>query len=191
MASPQNQLELRAPLVLMRRPVPALRTHEKKQLTAKRQTSKPSQQQSSPPHITASISPVEHNRSAEYPATYDATTPANALAVPRAVPVAEADVQTPLVAAVQQARPDHAYSPPPQYPISLREKGICGVVWLRIWVDRNGLPAEIRVAKGSGYRLFDDAALRAVERWRFVPARSGENSLASWVEFAVRFTLSG
>jgi periplasmic protein TonB len=91
----------------------------------------------------------------------------------------------------QGARPDYAYNPQPDYPMLLREQGVGGVVWLRVWVDSDGRPVEIKLAKGSGYRLLDDAALRAVKLWRFVPAKNGEQRLASWVEFPIRFTLNG
>lgn len=97
----------------------------------------------------------------------------------------------PELAPAQAARPDYAYNPQPDYPMLLRDQGVGGVVWLRVWVDREGRPGEIRLARGSGYRLLDDAALRAVRQWRFVPARSGEETLASWVEFPIRFTLNG
>jgi TonB family protein len=92
---------------------------------------------------------------------------------------------------LQTARPDHAHNPKPDYPLALRDQGISGVVWLRVWVDPTGRPREIELAKGSGYRLFDEAALRAVQHWRFIPAKSAQQSFASWVEFAVRFELNG
>jgi protein TonB len=92
---------------------------------------------------------------------------------------------------IQVARPDYAYNPQPDYPMLLREQGVGGVVWLRVWVDSDGRPIEIKLAKGSGYRLLDDAALRAVKLWRFIPAKNGEQRLASWVEFPIRFTLNG
>ena len=91
---------------------------------------------------------------------------------------------------IQGAHPDYAYNPQPDYPLLLREQGVGGVVWLRVWVDSEGRPVEIKLAKGSGYRLLDDAALRAVKQWRFIPAKNGEQRLASWVEFPIRFTLN-
>ena len=91
----------------------------------------------------------------------------------------------------QSARPDYAYNPQPDYPMLLREHGVGGVVWLRVWVDSEGQPAQIQLAKGSGYRLLDDAAMRAVKHWRFIPAQHGEQRLASWVEFPIRFSLNG
>jgi len=92
---------------------------------------------------------------------------------------------------LQTARPDHAHNPKPAYPLALRDLGVSGVVWLRVWVDNTGRPREIELARGSGYRLFDEAALRAVQHWRFVPAKHEQQSLASWVEFAVRFEING
>ena len=91
----------------------------------------------------------------------------------------------------ESAQPTHALNPPPDYPITLRQRGIEGTVWLRVRVDRSGLPEQIILFKTSGYRLFDEAALRAVARWRFRPARSNGQYLASWVEFPVRFILQG
>ena len=89
------------------------------------------------------------------------------------------------------ARPQHHLNPPPDYPVMLRQRGIEGTVWLRVRVDRAGLPEQIVLFKTSGYRLFDEAALRAVARWRFKPARSQGTTMVSWVEFPVRFTLQG
>ncbi len=111
----------------------------------------------------------------------------------QAQPTAQASVSEGQAVAkpLQMARPDHAHSPKPAYPLALRDLGVSGVVWLRVWVDKNGRPREIELAKGSGYRLFDEAALRAVQHWHFVPAKNEQQSLASWVEFAVRFEING
>lgn len=102
-----------------------------------------------------------------------------------------ADETSPDVQPVQAAKPEYAYNPQPDYPLLLREQGVGGVVWLRVWVDSDGHPGEIKLAKGSGYRLLDDSALRAVRHWRFTPAKKGGSSLASWIEFPIRFTLNG
>jgi protein TonB len=91
----------------------------------------------------------------------------------------------------EYAQPTHILNPRPDYPITLRQRGIEGTVWLRVRVDRSGLPEQIILFKTSGYRLFDEAALRAVARWRFRPARSNGQYLASWVEFPVHFILQG
>ncbi len=91
----------------------------------------------------------------------------------------------------EDAKPEHALNAPPDYPITLRQRGIEGTVWLRVRVDHAGLPEQIVLFKTSGYRLFDEAALRAVSRWRCKPAKSQGRHLATWVEFPVRFILRG
>jgi len=76
------------------------------------------------------------------------------------------------------------------YPPLLRERGIEGRVLLQVRVDEQGQPAEIRVADGSGWRLLDEAARLLTQGCRFVPARRGEQTLASWIEYPVRFALN-
>jgi protein TonB len=131
------------------------------------------------------------------PATDAARTDAVASAATQPVPVVASVASKPSEDTrpdgppLQAGKPDYAYNPQPDYPMLLREQGVGGVVWLRVWVDSDGHPGEIKLAKGSGYRLLDDAALRAVRLWRFVPAKQGAQSLASWVEFPIRFTLNG
>jgi TonB family protein len=120
------------------------------------------------------VTPVRSPRKQTQPTAQDSVSESQAVAKP-----------------LQTARPDHAHSPKPAYPLALRDLGVSGVVWLRVWVDKNGRPREIELAKGSGYRLFDEAALRAVQHWHFVPAKNEQQSLASWVEFAVRFEING
>lgn len=119
-------------------------------------------------------------------ATAEAAPPTAAAPPPTAV---VAPAARPEPAAVQLARPDHAHSPQPEYPMALRELGVQGTVLLRVWVEPDGRPGDIRLARSSGQRLFDDAALRAVRNWRFLPARAGEQAIASWVEFPIRFNL--
>ncbi len=125
------------------------------------------------------------------PVTDAARTDAVASAATQPVPVVASEDTRPDGPPLQAGKPDYAYNPQPDYPMLLREQGVGGVVWLRVWVDSDGHPGEIKLAKGSGYRLLDDAALRAVRLWRFVPAKQGAQSLASWVEFPIRFTLNG
>ena len=92
---------------------------------------------------------------------------------------------------VKKAQPDYAYNPQPDYPLLMRDQGIGGVVWLRAMVEPDGTARDINLLKSSGYRLLDEAAMRAVRSWRFIPARRGDQTLASWVEFPIRFSLQG
>ena len=90
---------------------------------------------------------------------------------------------------LRAASADHRHCPPAPYPPALRERGIEGAVVLRVRVDTRGQAADVHVLAGSGFRLFDEAALHQVRRCRFQPAMRGEAALESWVEFPVRFAL--
>lgn len=112
------------------------------------------------------------------PSPARASTPLNLAAAP-------ADIGRSLRA----AQADHRHCAPAPYPPALRERGIEGAVTLRVRVDTQGHAADVRVMSGSGFRLFDEAALRQVRSCRFQPAMRGDAALESWVEFPVRFAL--
>jgi len=80
-------------------------------------------------------------------------------------------------------------NPPPEYPAVARRRGQEGLVLLAVLVNESGAPGQVRVAESSGSSVLDDAALEAVQRWTFVPARRGEKPVAAWVEVPVRFRL--
>lgn len=89
--------------------------------------------------------------------------------------------------ALQTAR--RAACAPAPHPLALRERGIEGVVRLRVWVDELGRAGQVLLAASSGWRLFDDAAMAQARRCPFHPARQGSQPVGSWVEFPVRFAL--
>ena len=62
------------------------------------------------------------------------------------------------------------YSPVPAYPAEASASHVQGEVKLSADVDRDGKVASVRVI--SGPPLLRDAALAAVQRWRYRPYRS-------------------
>lgn len=88
------------------------------------------------------------------------------------------------------AQADRRQCPPAPHPAALRERGIEGAVVLRVKVDMQGRPADVQLLAGSGWRLFDEAALQQVRACRFIPATQGGQAIDSWVEFPVRFALA-
>jgi protein TonB len=94
--------------------------------------------------------------------------------------------------AVEPARFNVAYlnNPPPDYPPVARRMRVEGTVVLRALVDTTGRAEELLVEQTSGAPLLDEAALNAVRKWRFVPARRGPEPIARWVEVPVRFRLN-
>jgi protein TonB len=95
------------------------------------------------------------------------------------------------VAGLRRITADHAACPPARYPALLRERGIEGVVQLRVKVGPDGRAAEVQLQRGSGWRLLDEAALAQARGCSFRPAVEGERPVAEWVEFPVRFALGG
>ena len=82
-------------------------------------------------------------------------------------------------------------TPLPSYPSAAREQGLEGVVVLGVLVGVNGRAVEVAVRSSSGARALDDAAVAAVTRWRFSPAREGRKAVESWVEVPLKFALRG
>ncbi len=66
-------------------------------------------------------------------------------------------------------------TPAPLYPPAARTRRVEGMVHLEFIVGAEGQVEEVRVIESHPGRLFVDAAVRAVERWRFHPGtRRGE-----------------
>jgi len=80
-------------------------------------------------------------------------------------------------------------NPRPEYPRAAREAGWAGTVVLWVEVLANGLVGTVTLHKTSGHSILDEAALSAVQGWRFVPAMDGNFPLRSVVHLPVRFDL--
>ena len=57
-------------------------------------------------------------------------------------------------------------------------------------VSAAGAAERVEVKASSGSPRLDDAALEAVRRWRFVPARRGADAVAGWALVPVVFELA-
>ena len=86
---------------------------------------------------------------------------------------------------------DAAYlrNPAPQYPARAKQRGMEGTVMLSVLVLASGKASEVRVASSSGHVLLDTAAMRAVERWRFVPAKRQGSAVDAEVIVPVEYRL--
>ncbi len=81
-------------------------------------------------------------------------------------------------------------NPPPAYPASSKRFGETGTVTLRVQVGANGRAESVEVAQSSGFERLDRAALDAVRRWKFLPARQGDQAVAASVLVPLNFELS-
>ena len=110
-------------------------------------------------------------------------------ALRRSAPAPAAASAPPLVS----PRFDAAYlqNPPPVYPPLARRMGEQGRVFLRVLVAADGVAQQVELKTSSGSPRLDQAALDTVKRWRFVPARQGDQSVAAWVVVPISFSLEG
>ncbi len=86
------------------------------------------------------------------------------------------------------ARP--VYAPRPLYPVLERRHGREGRVMLALFVDDSGRVSQAKVRQTSGSEAFDTAALNAVMRWRFTPARDRNGrALSRWCTVRILFQM--
>lgn len=111
------------------------------------------------------------------------TAPAIAAPAPAPAPAAPARETAPIG--------DAAYlrNPAPDYPAFAQDQGWEGRVVLRVHVLANGTPDSVDVRTSSGRRLLDNAAMAAVKRWTFVPAKRGDEAVDGWVNVPIDFKL--
>ena len=88
------------------------------------------------------------------------------------------------------ARPIGGYQVKPRYPASARRAGAQGVTRLRVHVLESGRVGEVMVDESAGFRDLDLAAMDAVKKWRFEPARRGKEPVSVWVMLPVKFELN-
>lgn len=138
-----------------------------------------------PIHPVVTLPPVERT-----PA--DGAVDANAATASKqaAVAKAKAAAQRKALAAkprATDARPIASRSPEPRYPVTALRRGEGGTVVLRVNVGADGVPDDIAVARRSGSRDLDRAAMLAMRDWRFKPATRNGREVASVVEQPVEF----
>ena len=89
----------------------------------------------------------------------------------------------------RRAVPRGGYQVRPTYPASARRLGVEGTTLLGVLVADDGRVTEIVVKQSAGHPDLDRAAADAVRRWRFEPARQGNEAVSMWVLLPVEFRL--
>lgn len=146
------------------------------------------------PVLTAAAADGPVAMTASPPAELAPEPPAATLpsAAPAPGPVMAAPVAAPAPApVVTQARFDADYlnNPAPVYPLTSRMMKEQGTVLLLVNVSALGDAERVQVHQSSGRSRLDEAALEAVRRWRFVPARRGTQAVAASVIVPIVFEL--
>lgn len=97
----------------------------------------------------------------------------------------------PRTAAATAPRQDAAYlkNPPPPYPAQARRRGLEGRVLVHATVAVSGECTGAELRRSSGHAILDEAALRAVRAWRFVPAMRDGRPVVAGVDVPIVFRL--
>lgn len=136
------------------------------------------------PEVVEALAPV----ATQEPVAQAAPQPA--IAAPQVVE-AEPEPQPAPEPVIEPPRFGVAYlnNPPPAYPALSRRIGEEGRVMLRVLVGTNGKPESVEVENGSGSERLDSAALDAVKKWKFIPARRNNEAISAYVLVPVKFSL--
>lgn len=80
-------------------------------------------------------------------------------------------------------------NPAPVYPrTSLRRKEQ-GKVILQVLIQADGSVGEVQVKQSSGFKRLDRSAIKAVKRWRYIPAQQGGHAIEYWYQQPIVFSL--
>ncbi len=114
------------------------------------------------------------------------------------VKVAEAPKAPPVVEKVVEEKIEpprfgvsYLNNPAPDYPQTSRRLGEEGRVLMKVLVSADGAAENVQIEKSSGSERLDNAAVNAVKRWRFIPAKKNNQALGAYVIVPVKFSLDG
>lgn len=78
----------------------------------------------------------------------------------------------------------------PTYPEGARKAGLEGTAVVRIQILANGLPGDVSINTTSGHDMLDEAAIAAVRKWQFIPAKSQESgAIMCYTNIPISFRL--
>ena len=79
----------------------------------------------------------------------------------------------------------------PKYPEIAQEAGIEGTVFIQAFIDKKGRVIETTIIKGIPNTGLDEAAIEAIRKTRFRPAKQRERAVGVWISIPVNFKLKG
>lgn len=77
----------------------------------------------------------------------------------------------------------------PAYPQAARKARWEGTVVVRVFINADGSVASAALRESSGFDILDEAALQAVSKWSYNPAKKGSVPITSYHDVKVRFRL--
>ncbi len=77
----------------------------------------------------------------------------------------------------------------PDYPLHAKNSRLTGKVVLEFQISSDGTVSNVVVVTSEPEGVFDDAAVKAVSKWRFKPAMVGETPVHTKVKVPIKFEL--
>ena len=113
--------------------------------------------------------------------------PVKVAEAPKAQPV----VEKPTEDKIEPPRFGVSYlnNPAPDYPAMSRRIGEEGRVLMKVLVSADGTAEDVQIEKSSDSERLDNAAIQAVKRWRFIPAKKNNQALSAYVMVPMKFSL--
>lgn len=84
---------------------------------------------------------------------------------------------------------DYLNNPAPVYPAISQRLGEQGKVVIRVLITKDGSARQAEIQESSGFDRLDQAALRAVMGWRYVPGRRTGVPQDMWFNVPINFAL--
>jgi protein TonB len=108
---------------------------------------------------------------------------------PQTVTAPPAVAAAPVIDTAPDYKAAYLNNPRPSYPMSARRMGWEGRVVLNVEVLATGYCGDASVFQSSGHEVLDNAALRTVKGWRFVPASRAGHPVTQWFKVPIQFSL--
>jgi len=195
---------LSAPQAVLQKPKPPADLMQKVEKTVKpKSVEKKIVQHQAKPAPAIRKTPVSKPVVAPSPSSRHATATPVEQASPPVTKASSQSIATPATTTISKPATDApSYQPPsfnatyldnpaPAYPAISRRLGEQGKVLLRVQVAADGAADSVALQTSSGSNRLDQAALAAVKKWRFVPAKRGGLAVSASVVVPVSFSIEG
>ena len=150
---------------------------------------KPKPRSKPKPKVKSKPKPKPKPTSVERSRTSSSTKTASKQTVPTTVATRKTQDGNKPSASPARYRGQGLHNPPPKYPRAARRRGQEGRVVLSVRVSSQGSADTVTIHSSSGHGILDRAAVKAVQRWRFIPAQRNGQAVAMTVRVPVTFKL--
>ncbi len=92
-----------------------------------------------------------------------------------------------------EIKPKVVSKPMPVYPKIAKDSGTEGIVMIEFVIDTTGIviPNSAKVIQSRPEKLFDDAAMEAIYKWKFTPGQQRDRKVRVRWQQPIRFELKG